>query len=58
MSQCYVLEPLFVIIYINNLNVAIKYSEVHLFADDTNLLNFNSCVKPINEQINYDLKTY
>ena len=58
MSQCYILEPLFVLIYINNLNVAIKYSEVHLFADDTNLLNFNSCVKPINEQISYDLKTY
>ena len=38
------------------IHVAIKYSEVHHFADDTNLLNFNSCVKSINKQVNYDLK--
>ena len=36
------------LIYINDLHVAIKYSEVHHLADDTNLLNFNSCVKSIN----------
>ena len=41
---------------INNLHVAIKHSEVQHFADDTNLLNFISCVKTINKQINYDLK--
>ena len=29
---------------------------MHHFADDTNLLNFNSCVKSINKQVNYDLK--
>ena len=44
------------LIYINDLHAAIKYSEVHHFADDTNLLNFNSCVKSINKQVNYDLK--
>ena len=36
--------------------MAVKYSEVHHFADDTNLLNFNSCVKSITQQVNYDLK--
>ena len=28
------------------------------FTDDTNLLNFNSCVKSINKQVNYDLKNF
>ena len=51
-----ILAPLLFLIYINNLHVAIKYSELHHFEDDTNLLNFNSCVKSINKQINYDLK--
>ena len=40
--QCSILGRLLFLIYINNLHVAIKYSEVHHFADDTNLLNFNS----------------
>ena len=29
---------------------------MHDFADDTNLLNFNSCVNSIKKQVNYDLK--
>ena len=29
---------------------------MHHLADDTNLLNFNSCVKSINNQVNYNLK--
>ena len=32
-----VLGPLLFLIYINDLHVAIKYSIVHHFADDTNL---------------------
>ena len=44
------------LVYINDLYVAIKYSEVHHFAYDTRLLNFNGYVKSINKQVNYDLK--
>ena len=51
-----ILGPLLFLIYIDDLHAAIKYSEVHHFAYDTNLLNFNSCVKSINKQVNYDLK--
>ena len=56
MPQGSILGTLLFLIYINHLYVAIKYSEVHHFADDTNLLNFNSCVKSINKHVNYDLK--
>ena len=52
----FILGPLLFFIYINNLHVAIKYSKVNHFADDNNLLNFNSCVKSIYKQVNYDLK--
>ena len=55
-SQGSILGPLLFFIYITDLHVAIKYSEVQHFADDANLLNFISCVKSINKQINYDLK--
>ena len=50
------LGPLLFLFYINDLYAAIKYSEVHHFADGTNLLNFNSLVKSINKQVNYDVK--
>ena len=45
------------LIYINDLNVAIKYSEVHHFADDTNFLNINNCVNSICKQVSLDLKS-
>ena len=37
-SQGSVLEPLLFLLYINDLNQAIKFGKVHHFADDTNLL--------------------
>ena len=51
-----VLGPLLFLIYINDLHNAIKFSTVYHFADDTNLLVSNSCIKKIQDQINLDLK--
>ena len=48
-----VLGPL---LYINDLHNAIKYSHVHHFADDTNLLHFNNSLKNLAKNINLDLK--
>ena len=50
------LGPLLFLIYINDLHVAIKYSLVHHFADDTNLLLKNKSLKQLQKQINIDLK--
>ena len=58
MPQDSILGPFLLLIYLNDLHVAIQYSEVHHFADDTNLLNFNGCVMFINKQVNCNLKTY
>ena len=44
------------LIYINDLHLAIKYSEVHHFADDTKLIH--SSVNFINEQVSRDLKNF
>ena len=51
-----VLGPLLFLIYINDLNHAIKYSKVYHFADDTNLLNINRSPKKMQKQVNIDLK--
>ena len=51
-----VLGPLIFLIYINDLHNAIKFSTVHHFADNTNVLVSNSCIKTIQDQINLDLK--
>ena len=50
------LGPLLFLIYINYLHFAMKYCKVHLFADNTNLLNFNNSIKKINKQVGQDLK--
>ena len=51
-----VLGPLLFLIYINDLNQAIKFSKVHHFADDTNLLLVDNSLKKINKHINHNLK--
>ena len=51
-----VLGPILFLIYINDLNHAIKYCKVHHFADDTNLLHFNCSVKNLNRLVNLDMK--
>ena len=49
------LGPLQFLIYINDFNKAIKYSDVHHFADNTNLLLSHKSLKKINKHINHDL---
>ena len=44
------------LIFINDLNTAIKHSETFHFADDTCLLNIKDSVKQINKVVNKDLK--
>ena len=49
------LGPLLFLLYINDLNLAIKHCKVHHFADDTNLLYANYSFKELNKFINKDL---
>ena len=51
-----VLEPLLFLIYINDLNHAIKFCKVHHFADDTNLLHFSKSITRLNKYVNLDMK--
>ena len=44
------------LIYINDLNQAIKFCKVHHFADYTNLLHFNKSVAKLNKFVNQDMK--
>ena len=50
-----ILGPLLFIIFINDLHLAIPYSKVHHFADDTNLLLSNKSLKKLTLNINHDL---
>ena len=49
--------PLLFYIYINDRQVTITYSEVRYFVNNTNFLSFTSYVKPIDKQVNYELKS-
>ena len=51
-----VLGPLLFLLYINDLNQAIKSCKVHHFADDTNLLCLSNSIKKLYKQVNGDLK--
>ena len=51
-----ILGPLLFLIYIDDLDCAIRHCSVHHFADDTNLLNYNNSMKGMNKQVNQDLK--
>ena len=44
-----VLGPLLFLLYINDLNQTIKFSKVHHFADDTNLLWLSNTIKKLNK---------
>ena len=50
-----VLGPLLFLIYINDMNTAVKNSIVHHFADDTNLLGSDKNLKVLKKKINKDL---
>ena len=55
--QGLVFRPLLFLIYINDLNQAIKFCKVHHFADDNNLLHFNNSVAKMNELLNKEMKS-
>ena len=50
------LGPLLFLVYINDLNQALKFCKVHHFADDTNIIHFNKSVYRLNKYVNLDLK--
>ena len=49
-----VLGPLLFLIYINDLNQAVKFCNVHHFANDTNLLHFIKSVNRLNKCVDLD----
>ena len=51
-----VLGPILFHIYINDLNGAVTHSNVHHFADDTNMLYISNHSKDINRKVNYRLR--
>ena len=55
-AQGSVLGLLLFLLYINDLNQAIKFCKVLHFADDTNLLCLSNSIKKMNKLVNADLK--
>ena len=51
-----VLGPQLFLVYINDLNQALKFRKVFHFADDTNLIHFSKSVNRLNKYANLDLK--
>ena len=51
-----VLGPLLFLVYINDLHNVVQYSDIHHFADDTNLLYSSKSLKHINKKVNFELK--
>ena len=51
-----VLGPLLSLIYINDFHNIVTYSDIHHFADDTNVLYASKSIKDINRKVNFDLK--
>ena len=50
--QASVLGLLLFLLYINDLNQAIKLCKVHHFADDTNILCLSNSMKKLNKLVN------
>ena len=50
------LDLVLLLLYINDLNQAIKFCKVYHFADDTNLLCLSNSMKKLNKLVNADLK--
>ena len=51
-----VLGPLLFLVYINDLHMAIKFSKVYHFADDTNLLHISKSPQKLQRLLNLDLR--
>ena len=54
--QGLVLGSLLFLLYINDLNQAIKFWKVHHFPDDTNLFCLGNSIKKLNKLVNAELQ--